>query len=170
MDQLNLDAHEATAAELKKSAFARRHALTNGRISQMLSQGMPVLDNGKIPVEAADAWITANINRRASSTKDASSKLSQVKQEREEAQRDLLRLQLAEKQDRLIDRKQAEITTFERARAERDRHMAWVSRIAPVLASALNAEQRDVYAILDREMRDHLRDLADTSIGDLQNA
>ncbi|PCH70207.1 MAG: hypothetical protein COC12_08530 [Rhodobacteraceae bacterium] len=166
---LDIDAPKKTPDELTKSAYARRHDLTNGRISQMLGQGLPVLDNGRIPVEAADAWITANINRRASNSKDVTSKLSKVKQEREEANRDLLRLQLAEKQSRLIDRKQAEVATFERARAERDRHLAWVSRVAPVLASALNAELRDVYAILDREMRDHLRDLADTPIGDLQN-
>lgn len=169
MDMLNLDAPEATPNELIKSAFARRHGLTNGRISQLLGQGLPVLDNGKIPVVSADAWITANVNRRTSNTKDVSSKLAKVKREREEAQRDLLRLQLAEKQDRLIDRKQAEITTFERARAERDRHMAWISRVSPVLASALNAELRDVYTILDREMRDHLRELSDTPIEDLKD-
>ena len=66
-----------------------------------------------------------------------------------------------------MDRKGVELALFERARAERDAHMAWVSRIAPELATELQADLSAVYAFLDREMRHHLEDLASTSLQEL---
>lgn len=167
MHSLDLETPEQTPKELTKSAFAKRHGLTNGRISQMIGQGMPTLPNGRVEVEAADAWISANINRRSSSAKQEAATLSKVKQEREEAQRDLLRLQLAEKERRLIDRKGVELALFERARAERDAHLAWIARLAPKLASELDIDLSKLFAALDREMRLHLEELADTPLGDL---
>lgn len=126
-----------------------------------------MLPNGRINVAAADAWISANINRRTASAKSSADQLAKVKQEREEAQRDLLRLQLAEKEKRLVDRKGVELALFERARAERDAHMAWVSRVAPALATELDTDLAQVFAFLDREMRQHLEELAETPLSEL---
>ncbi|MGV6849757.1 MAG: hypothetical protein ACWA5A_15400 [Marinibacterium sp.] len=105
----NLELTDQEPTELTKTAFAKRIGLTAGRVSQMISDGLPVLTNGKVNVEADKAWIDANVNHRNSVAKGAASELAKVKQEREEAQRDLLRLQLAEKEKRLIDRKAVEV-------------------------------------------------------------
>ena len=163
----NLDLTDQTPPELTKKAFADRLGVTAGRVSQMIAQGLPVLPNGRVNVEAAEAWVSANVNHRSDASKGASDKLAQVKREREEAQRDLLRLQLAEKEKRLVDRKGVELALFERARAERDAHMAWVSRIAPELATELQVDLSAVFAFLDREMRRHLEDLASTPLQEL---
>lgn len=167
--KLDLETPELTAPELTKSAFARYSGLSTGRISQLIKDGLPVLPNGRILVADADTWINANVKRRSSDLNSDAFRLSSAKVEREEAQRDLLRLQVAEKENRLIDRKAVELAIFERARGERDAHLAWVSRIAPKLASELGVELSTVFSILDREIRDHLTDLADTPMEELQN-
>jgi hypothetical protein len=56
-------------------------------------------------------------------------------------------------------------TVFARARAERDAHMAWVQRSAPLLAAELGADPRATFAALDRMMREHLEHLADMPLG-----
>ena len=54
---------------------------------------------------------------------------------------------------------------FARARAERDAHMAWVQRTAPLLAAEVWADPRATFAALDRMMREHLEYLADMPLG-----
>jgi len=164
---LNLEAPQSIAPEMTKSAFARHSGLSAGRISQMLKEGLPVLPNGKIPVEDADEWINANIQRRSAELQSETYRLSSAKVEREEAQRDLLRLQVAEKEKRLVDRRAVEVALYERARGERDAHLAWVSRIAPQIASELDVDLALLFSVLDREMRNHLTELADTPLSDL---
>ena len=56
-------------------------------------------------------------------------------------------------------------TVFARARAERDAHMAWVQRTAPLLAAEVGADPRATFAALDRMMREHLEYLADMPLG-----
>lgn len=160
----------ATPAEMTKSAFAGHIGVSKGRVSQMIHDGLPVLSNGRVPVEAATEWYHANVRHSAQTAKKAAGDLSQVKREREEAHRDLLRLQVEEKSGRLIDRRAAEAAIFERARAERDAHLSWCSRIAPLIATETGCNLATLFAALDREMRLHLDDLAATPIEDLSNA
>ena len=161
---------EITAAEMTKSAFAAHLGVSKGRISQMIRDGLPVLDNGRVPVDAASAWYAANVRHTAQSAKKSDDDLAQVKRQREEAHRDLLRLQVEEKSGRLIDRRAAEAAIFERARSERDSHLAWISRISPQVATETGCDLATLFAALDREMRAHLQDLAATPIEDLGNA
>lgn len=157
-------------AEMTKSAFAGHIGVSKGRISQMIQAGLPVLDNGRVPVEAATAWYSANVRHTAQSAKKAAEDMGQVKRQREEAHRDLLRLQVEEKSGRLIDRRAAEAVIFERARAERDAHLAWCSRIAPQIATETGCDLAALYAALDREMRRHLGELAALPLEDLLHA
>lgn len=157
-------------AEMTKSAFAGHIGVSKGRISQMIRDGLPVLDNGRVPVEAAVAWYHANIRHSAQTAKKAADDLALVKRQREEAHRDLLRLQVEEKAGRLIDRRAAEAAIFERARAERDAHLAWCSRIAPLIATETDCDLSSLFAALDREMRAHLEELAAQPIEALHHA
>ena len=65
----------------------------------------------------------------------------------------------------LVETAAATRTVFARARAERDAHMAWVQRTAPLLAAELGADPRATFAALDRMMREHLEHLADLPLG-----
>ncbi|WP_102110272.1 hypothetical protein [Oceaniglobus roseus] len=163
----NLD--NQTPKEMSKSAFAKRIGVTSGRVSQMVKAGLPVLDNGRVPLAAAESWYRANVRQKASEAQHSASVLSRVKQEREEAQRDLLQLDLAQRKGELIDRREVELALHDRARAERDAHTAWVSRIAPIIAAEVDADLSALFSALDREMRAHLEELADTPLAELLN-
>ena len=154
-------------AEMTKAAFAVHLGVSPGRVSQMIGLGLPVLPNGKVPVEAADAWYRATVRQRADGAKHSANALSDIRVQRESAQRDLLQFDLAKRGGMLIDRKAVELAIFDRARAERDAHIGWVSRIAPALAAELGADLSQLYAALDREMRQHLEELADTPLPEL---
>jgi hypothetical protein len=80
------------------------------------------------------------------------------------------RLALAVERERgnLLDRREAERLIFERARAERDAHLAFVSRIAVPLAAETGADPSALFAALDREMRAHLAELAATPFAELR--
>ena len=70
----------------------------------------------------------------------------------------------------LIDTEAAERTVFARAKAERDAHLAWAQRSAPVIAAELGIETGPVFAVLDRLMREHLEHLASMPLEDLFHA
>jgi len=62
-------------------------------------------------------------------------------------------MRIEREQGKLIDADEARRTVFARARAERDAHLAWVQRTAPLLAAELGADPRATFAALDRMMR-----------------
>ena len=158
---------EQRPAELTKTAFAAHLGVTSGRVSQMISDGLPVLPNGKVDVEAGSAWYRANIRHKSDGAKRQADELSELKVDREKAQRDLLLIEIDRKQGNLIDRKSVELALFDRGRAERDAHLAWVQRIAAPLASELGVDLVRLLAALDREMRQHLLELAQTPLEEL---
>ena len=160
---------EQQPAEMTKTAFAAFLGVTAGRVSQMINDGLPVLPNGKVPLDAANAWYGANVRQTSDQSKHSSNALARIKSEKESAQRDLLLIDLERKRGALIDRKAVELALHDRARGERDAHTAWVSRIAPVLASELGVDLAALYAALDREMRLHLQELSETPLTELLN-
>jgi hypothetical protein len=155
--------------EMSKSAFAAHIGVTSGRVSQMVKEGLPVLDNGRVPLDVAEAWYRTNIRQKADGARRTVDELSRVKIERETAQRDLLQMDVERRRGQLIDRRQVELALHDRARAERDAHTAWVSRVAPIIAAELGADLACLYAILDREMRAHLQELSETPLSELLN-
>ena len=154
-------------AEMTKTTFAGHLGVSAGRVSQMIGEGLPVLPNGRVPVQAAEEWYRANVRQKLDGSKHSSNELAGIRVQREAAQRDLLQMDIARRTGMLIDRKQVELAIFDRARAERDAHIAWVSRIAPALAAELGIDLARLSATLDREMRSHLQDLSDTPLADL---
>lgn len=158
---------DSAPTELTKTAFAARLGVTAGRVSQMIKEGLPVLPTGRIAVDAAESWYQANVRQKIEGAGKANRDLSQVKIQREAAQRDLLLMEIDKKKGAMIDRKAVELALFDRARGERDAHIAWVSRIAPALAAELAIDLGPLYAALDREMRQHLQELSETPLEDL---
>jgi hypothetical protein len=156
-----------------KSDFAARVVLTKGRISQLITNGLPVRTDGQIDVAEGLSWIEANLDpaRRnkggAGSVNPARSgtTLADAKRLHEIVKVQRAKLAYEKEQGLLIETAAATRTVFARARAERDAHMAWVQRSAPLLAAELGADPRATFAALDRMMREHLEHLADMPLG-----
>lgn len=158
-----------------KTAFAARVGLTKGRISQLVAEGLPVRPDGQIDVEVGLAWIEDNLDpsRRnkggafAAPTSPArvSTTLAEAKRLHEIVKVQRAKLAFEKEQGQLVETLAATRTVFARARAERDAHMAWVQRTAPLLAAEVGADPRATFAALDRMMREHLEYLADMPLG-----
>lgn len=160
-----LDSHET------KTAFAARVGLTKGRISQLVAEGLPVRADGRIDVAVGLAWIEDNLDpaRRNKGgpaiPARAATTLAEAKRLHEIVKVQRAKLAFEREQGKLIDADEARRTVFARARAERDAHLAWVQRTAPLLAAELEADPRATFAALDRMMREHLEHLADLPLG-----
>ena len=158
-----------------KTAFATRVGLTKGRISQLVADGLPVLPDGQIDVAEGLAWIEDNLDpsRRnkggafaaPASPARVSTTLAEAKRLHEIVKVQRAKLAFEREQGQLIETVAATRTVFARARAERDAHMAWVQRTAPLLAAEVGADPRATFAALDRMMREHLEYLADMPLG-----
>lgn len=159
---------EQALERISKAAFALEIGVSKPRISQLVKQGLPLTDCGKVRRVEALAWYRENIapNRRKAfsngSSATAKNQLDALKIERE-------RLALAKDRGHLIDRAIAGKTVFERARMERDAWLAFATRIAPKLALELDADPAQLYTALDREVREHLAALSQQKIEGLDH-
>jgi len=159
-----------------KTEFAARVGLTKGRVSQLVAEGLPVREDGMIDVEAGLAWMEKNLDpsRRnkggAINTGFGSPSVADVRRMLMLVQVQRARLAYDKERASLIDAGAATATIFARARAERDAHMAWVQRAAPLIAAETGADPQAAFAVLDRLMREHLEHLADTPLGELRDA
>ena len=158
-----------------KSAFAARVGLTRGRISQLIAEGLPVRADGRIDVDAGLAWIEDNLDqaRRGKGGGGATGKtatLAEARRLHEIVKVQRARLAYERERGTLIDAAAAERTVFARAKAERDAHLTWAQRSAPVIAAELGVETGPVFAVLDRLMREHLEHLASMPLGGLFHA
>ncbi len=159
-----------------KAAFAARVGLTRGRISQLVADGLPVRGDGRIDVEAGLAWMEQNLdpakrNKGGSmKTENNSPSLAEARRLHLIVQVQRAKLALEQERGRLIDADEATATVFARARAERDAHIAWVQRCAPLIAGELGADPNRTFAVLDRLMREHLDYLSETPLESLRDA
>lgn len=164
----NLDAPEQTPSAVSKGYFAQMLGISPGRVSQLIEQGLPVRLDGRIDVDAGREWFEANVNRRAGNPEPTQaprmSELAAARLSREQAQSELLQQKAARQAGRLVDRAEVERAAFERARAERDAHIGFAARVAPRIAGELGVDPRSLFALLDREMREHLHRLSDTPL------
>ena len=154
---------------LSKTEFAKRVGLTPARISQLISEGLPVRMDGKVNTTKAEAWINDNLDprRREAAGRPPSPvsgtivDLRAAKLEKENA---LLELELRRRRSELIDRDEVEAAIFARARFERDAWIGWVARTAPALAYELNTDAAATFSTLDRLVREHFAELAATPL------
>ena len=156
-----------------KTAFAARVGLTRGRVSQLIAEGLPVRADGRIDVETGLAWIEDNLDparRGKGCGAGKSATLAEARRLHEIVKVQRARLAYDRERGTLIDAGSAERTVFARAKAERDAHLAWAQRAAPVIAAELGVETGPVFAVLDRLMREHLEHLASMPLEDLFHA
>lgn len=164
---------QPTADVVSKKGLAQVLEVHPSRVTQLIGQGMPTEPNGRVSIAKARAWISENVdpNRRKMLQPNghgaARSGSSAVRLELDGTKLDRARIDLERLRGNLVDRQAAEAAIFARARAERDAHMAWVVRTAPMLAVKLGVDAAVVLAMMDVEMRRHLEDLAARPLSEL---
>lgn len=151
---------------LSKKGFAELLGVTPGRVSQMITAGLPVEPNGRINVAKGRAWVRANVdpNRRRPGHDDDPPSYRSPRAEKDAAEAMTARLKAEKLAGNLIDRATTLRAIETRARMERDAWIAWVNRAASDLANATGAEMPDLVAGLDRLVRDQLASLAEMSV------
>ncbi len=162
MDALNLDLPAQIPPALSLKAFAELIGVTPGRVSQLCAQGMPRSATGLIPVAEARAWLEEHVRHRAR-PEEADSRAA-ARADRERYETELARIKVEERAGRVVPKDEVRAAAFERARFERDAHLGFAARLAATLAAELGVDQARTFALLDREMREHLARLADTAL------
>jgi phage terminase Nu1 subunit (DNA packaging protein) len=148
-----------------KAAFAELIGVSRGRVSQLVKAGLPVDEEGRVPVAEARRWYeenTAPTRRKSAPEPSARAELDRLKAERE-------RLQLEKLRGEVIGREEARRAAFARARHDRDAWTAWAGRIASSVAVETGADRSKLFAALDREVRVQLAELAATPMGALSD-
>ena len=77
------------------------------------------------------------------------------------------RLRFDKDRGKLINKDEVKVLVFNRARKERNAHLAWIMRAAPLMAADLQVDPTLMFSVLDRYVREHLTDLAKAPLLDL---
>ena len=97
----------------------------------------------------------------------ASAPMAEVRRQHELVKIARARLRLETEKGRLVNRDEIKVAIFNRARKERNAHLAWALRVAPQMASELAVDPALLFSCLDRHLRDHLAELAKTPLLEL---
>lgn len=155
---------------VSKKGLAEVLGVHPSRITQLIGKGLPLEPNGRVSITKAKDWIAANVDQHRRKMLGGTGQQrpgTAVRVELDSVRVERARLELERERGNLIDRKAVEAAVFARARSERDAHMAWVVRTAPIVAVRLGIDAAALLAALEAEMRVHLQDLASRPIGDL---
>jgi hypothetical protein len=71
------------------------------------------------------------------------------------------RVRLQRMKGELVDRAKAVAQVFRLARDERDAWINWPARVAAVMAAELEVDQHRLHNVLERQVREHLNELAE---------
>ncbi len=153
---------EASPTPILKKDFAAQMGIARSRVTQLVQAGMPAEPDGRIDEAKARAWCEENQVGRKQKRSSALARL-RVEIERERLRR--LRLDNAVREGGLVQREEVRRLIVAFRKAERDAWMTWASRMAPTLATELQADPRAVFALLEVAVRQHLRELAGTPVG-----
>jgi hypothetical protein len=151
---------------VSQTAFMRRTGLGRSRLQKLIREGLPQRD-GKILLAEALAYLGGAVDpRRQQGAADAS--LNSLRKEREQIRIEESRLELELRKGELIEKALVKRFIGARARMERDRWLAWASAASARLAGELGADHGRLFAALERETRDHLRQLAAEPLEELK--
>ena len=179
--------------------FAGRVGLSQGRITQLVKEGLPLLGNGRIDVDAALRWLEQNLDHaRSARAKGASPEaapeppprpapapkakqvpprqaappvspaapavggvtMAEARRQHEIVRVANARLKFDKERGKLVNKDDVKILVFNRARKERNAHLAWIMRASPLMAADLQVDPTLMFSVLDRHVREHLSDLA----------
>lgn len=151
---------------LSKKGFAEHVGVSPGRVSQLIKTGLPVLPNGRIPLEDGVHWYRANVDSNRSRAAGLSEGRPGAaapltpRAERDAAEAIIARLKAEKLAGNLVSRPHALRFIESRARMERDAWIAWINRAAPAIADATGADMTAILTTLDALVREQLTALA----------
>lgn len=162
-DQALFPAEELRSHLVTKGDLAIELGLTPARVSQYITKGMPVEPNGLVDREKALAWIEATLSpRRRKVQGGASGQRASLAAAMDAEKLELLKLDRARRAGDLVERAAVERAVFARFRMERDAWSSWATRVAPVLAAELGCDGVILATALERMVRQHQAELAET--------
>ena len=110
---------------------------------------------------ATDAGVDDMAGVAPVSTKGGSNTYAQARTANEVLKAQHHKLRIAQLKGELIDRSQAMAQVFALARAERDAWLNWPARVSSMLAAELGLDPHTMHVALEREVRQHLTELAE---------
>ena len=154
---------------LTKAEFARRLGISAGRVSQYVTAGMP-LERGRVRVEAAAGWIRANVAFEGAGLPTSgepvaidgdASDLTAARIAKTNEEIRLLKLQIAEKERRLVDRDEVKRALVSFARINKSAIMNFPARYSGEIAAASGADPKTLAIALDHAILKLLHEIAD---------
>jgi len=158
------------------AAFARQEGLAKSRVNQLVAEGMPLRDDGRVDRDAARAWMADRLDpvrreaRKPGSSGGKAGAVAELRAKKLAAELRLAELEARKREGAVVDRAAVDRFLFERARFERDAWVGWIARTAPLLAAELGADPAALFAALDKHVRDQLADLAATPLPEVDDA
>ena len=144
----------------------RRARAKQGSAGAVTGAAVPIPRPAPVrPVAAAPAVPAAPSSAAPASA--AGAPMAEVRRQHEIVKVARARLRLETEKGRLINRDEVKVAIFNRARRERNAHLAWGLRVAPQLAAELSVDPALMFTTLDRHLREHLADLARTPLLEL---
>lgn len=150
---------------VSKAEFGRRINVNRNRVYQLVDDGLPVTDDGKIDVAKGKRWVKQHLDQhRREARKPKGATTSETRSEKLSWESRLRELEFKKRSGDLVDRAATERIIFERANLERDKWIGWIARASSAIAAEAEIEPTKVFAALDRLVRDHLTQLAATPL------
>lgn len=162
---------------LSKAEFARKIGLSAGRISQLIAEGLPVR-RGRVPLSEATSWIRANVASAAPGLRESSAAsdteggaaiaddepadLVEARRRKLVADERLTRIQIAEREGRLIDRSDVHKALSSFARLQSGKWQNFATRYGQEMAAEIGCDPKMLMAVLDRYIRAQLEEIANT--------
>lgn len=157
-------------APITQAAFARQQGLAKSRVNQLVADGLPLRDDGRVDPVAAGAWIDANLDpgrreaRKPGSSRGKAGTVADLRAKKLAGELRLLEMEAAKREGSLVERAAVDRFLFERARLERDAWVGFIARTAPLMAAKTGGDPAATFAFLDKAVRDHLAELAETPL------
>ena len=153
---------------VSQAAFAKVAKLSRKRIKELVTEGLPVQPDGTVDSAVAMQWIADNLDpaRREAAKRGGNSgtlsTMAKIRSFKMGVEARLLQIQLKTAEGNALDRAEVEAAVFGRARFERDSWHGWTARASVAIASELSVEPQAAHALLDRLVREHLKELSET--------
>ena len=161
---------------LSKADFAKAAGVSAPRVSQLITLGLPVTKAGLIELASGMLWLRDNLDpqrRQASKPgkrEAAIGTVAKLRASKLEMENAILALRMGRERGELIDRQQAKLWAFGRARLEQQMWTGWVTRAAAELASELAVDPHKCRVALDRLIREQLTEIGKTPMRDIGDA
>ena len=155
---------------MSRAAFARHMGVSPRTITDRIRAGTVIVDKktNKIKVrESKERWLAPGpaLGRGDVQGPDPErSTLTAVRTQHEQIKRQAAELRLQKARGQLIDRDRAMETVFNLARETRDSFLSWPARYAAIIAAKLKTDPHTTEIILDRCIKEHLRELAEPRV------